>query len=91
MGGKTGTSQVRSISSKEREEGIIKNKDLPWNKRDHGLFVGFGPINNPKYAISVVIEHGGSGSSSAAPIASKVLKYMFSKKLNINRKKLLNV
>ena len=91
MGGKTGTSQVRAISAKEREEGIIKNKDLPWNKRDHGLFIGFGPLKNPKYAISVIIEHGGSGSSSAAPIASKVLKFLFSQKLGLKRKKIINV
>ena len=91
MAGKTGTSQVRSISTREREIGIIKNKDLPWNKRDHGLFIGFGPIHKPRYAISVVVEHGGSGSSSAAPVASRVMKYLFTKKLNIVRKKLTNV
>jgi penicillin-binding protein 2 len=89
--GKTGTSQVRRISEKEREEGIIKNKDLPWNKRDHGLFIGFGPLKNPKYAVSVIIEHGGSGSSSAAPIASKVLEFLFAQKLGLKRKKLINV
>ena len=91
MGGKTGTSQVRAISAKEREEGIIKNKDMPWNKRDHGLFIGFGPLKNPRYAISVIIEHGGSGSASAAPIASKILEFMFLKKLNLKRKILNNV
>ena len=91
MGGKTGTSQVRAISAKEREEGIIKNKDLPWNRRDHGLFIGFGPLKNPRYAISVIVEHGGSGSASAAPIASKVLEFMFLKKLNLKRKMLNNV
>ena len=86
MAGKTGTSQVRVISEKEREEGIIKNKDLPWNKRDHGLYVGFGPVDNPKYAVSVVIEHGGSGSRAAAPIASNIFKFLFRKKMNIERK-----
>ena len=86
MAGKTGTSQVRVISEKEREEGIIKNKDLPWNKRDHGLYVGFGPVDNPRYAVSVVIEHGGSGSRAAAPIASSVFKFLFRKKMNIERK-----
>jgi len=65
MGGKTGTSQVRVISKKEREEGIIKNKDLPWEERDHGLFIGYGPIDNPLYALSIIIEHGGSGSGAA--------------------------
>ena len=71
--GKTGTSQIRTITQKEREL-KIKNEDLPYEKRDHSLFVGFAPYKNPRYAISVVIEHGGSGSSTAAPIAKKVLK-----------------
>ena len=73
MAGKTGTSQVRVISSQEREEGLKKNNELPWDKRDHGLFIGYGPINNPQYAVSVIIEHGGSGSGAAAPVASKIL------------------
>ena len=54
---------------KEREEGIIKNEDLPRNQRDHALFVGYYPHIEPKYGFSVVVEHGGSGSKSAAPIA----------------------
>ena len=69
MCGKTATSQVRRISMKEREEGIIKNEDLPRNQRDHALFVGYYPHLKPKYGFSVVVEHGGSGSKSAAPIA----------------------
>ncbi len=52
----------------------LKNKDLPYEKRDHALFTGFAPYKKPRYAISVVIEHGGSGSSGAAPIAKKVIK-----------------
>ncbi len=91
MAGKTGTSQVRAITEKEREDGIIKNQDLPWNKRDHGLYVGFGPVDRPKYAVSVIIEHGGSGSKSAAPIASKVFKFLFRKKMNMQRKMITNV
>ncbi len=91
MAGKTGTSQVRVISEKEREEGIIKNKDLPWNKRDHGLYVGYGPIDNPKYAVSVIIEHGGSGSRAAAPMASKIFKFLFRKKMDIKRSSIVNV
>ena len=91
MGGKTGTSQVRVISSKEREDGIIKNKDLPWEMRDHGLFIGYGPIEKPTYSISVIVEHGGSGSGSAAPIASKIMKYIFKSKVNLKRKNLINV
>ncbi len=69
MCGKTATSQVRRISMKEREEGIIKNENLPREQRDHALFVGYYPHINPKYGFSIVVEHGGSGSKSAAPIA----------------------
>jgi penicillin-binding protein 2 len=83
--GKTGTSQVRRISDKEREEGIIKNKDLEWSQRDHGIFIGYGPINDPKFSISVLIEHGGSGSGAAAPIAKNVMNFIFKNKLNIER------
>ena len=72
--GKTGTVQVRTISEKERNLGIIQNKDLPIEKRDHALFIGFAPYKNPKVAVSVVIEHGGSGSKVAAPIAQKIFK-----------------
>lgn len=74
MAGKTGTSQVRRITMSEREKGILKNEELPLEKRDHALFVGYAPYNNPKYAVSVVIEHGGSGSKSAAPVARDILK-----------------
>jgi penicillin-binding protein 2 len=73
MGGKTGTVQVRRISKAERESGVVKNKDLPWKYRDHALFVGFAPIHDPRYAVSVVVEHGGGGSSVAAPIARDIL------------------
>ena len=71
--GKTGTSQIRTITKEEREL-KLKNKDLPYEKRDHALFVAFAPYKNPRYAISVLIEHGGTGSAGAAPIAKKVIK-----------------
>ena len=71
--GKTGTVQVRRISKTERETGVRKNQDLPWKERDHALFVGYAPIENPRYAISVVVEHGGGGSKAAAPIARDIL------------------
>lgn len=74
--GKTGTSQVRRISQRQRELDI-KNKDLPWKFRDHSLFTGYGPVSNPEYAISVIIDHGGSGSSKAAPVAKKVMQKVF--------------
>ena len=73
MGGKTGTSQVRSISKKERETGIRTNEQLPWELRNHGLFIGFAPIGNPKYFVSVITEHSG-GSGPAARTAAGVMK-----------------
>jgi penicillin-binding protein 2 len=74
MAGKTGTSQVRSISTAERLSGVLKNSKRPWEKRDHALFVAYAPIHDPRYAIAVVVEHGGSGSSVAAPIARDILR-----------------
>ncbi|NHB77763.1 penicillin-binding protein 2 [Rhodobacter calidifons] len=73
MAGKTGTSQVRNISKAEREAGVISNDQLPWHRRDHALFVGYAPYDNPRYAVSVVVEHGGGGSTAAAPIARDVI------------------
>lgn len=72
MGGKTGTAQVKRISRKERMMGI-KNEDLEWKYRHHALFVGYAPLNKPKYVCSVVVEHGGGGSAVAAPIAKDIL------------------
>ena len=74
MGGKTGTTQVRRISMEERKSGIIKDEDLPWRLRNHALFIGYAPQDNPHYAVAVVVEHGSSGSGVAAPIASKILQ-----------------
>jgi penicillin-binding protein 2 len=73
MAGKSGTSQVRNISAAERETGVVGNNDLPWEQRDHALFVAFAPVEAPRYAVSVVVEHGGGGSSVAAPIARDAL------------------
>jgi penicillin-binding protein 2 len=73
MAGKTGTSQVRNIAASEREAGVVANDDLPWKMRDHALFVGYAPFAAPRYAVSVVVEHGGGGSLAAAPIARDVL------------------
>ncbi len=73
MAGKTGTSQVRNITAAERAAGVIRNEDLPWERRDHALFVCFAPYDNPRYAVSVVVEHGGGGSTAAAPIARDVM------------------
>lgn len=74
MAGKTASTQVRRISLKEREEGVKKQEDLPWQYRDHALFVAFAPTDKPRYAVAVVVEHGGGGSRAAAPIASKMLR-----------------
>jgi penicillin-binding protein 2 len=71
--GKTGTSQVTGISRSEREDGVSKNEDKEWKYRDHALFVGYAPFNKPKYAVSVVVDHGGSGSATAAPIARDLI------------------
>ena len=73
MAGKTGTSQVRRITLAERRRGVIKNEDLPWERRDHALFVAFAPVRAPRYACAVVVEHGGGGSLVAAPIARDIL------------------
>lgn len=73
MAGKTGTSQVRNISAAERARGVFRNRDLPWERRDHALFVGFAPYESPRYAVAVVVEHGGGGSKAAAPIAKDIL------------------
>ena len=71
--GKTGTSQIRTITAEERKLNL-KQKDLPYERRDHALFIAFAPYKNPRYAISIVIEHGGTGSSAAAPLAKKLIK-----------------
>ncbi len=71
--GKTGTAQVKKISARHREL-ELKAKDVPYEERDHALYIAFGPYENPRYALSVVIEHGGTGSSVAAPMAKKLFK-----------------
>ena len=71
--GKTGTSQVKRITERDRELDL-KTIEIPYNERDHALYVAFGPYKNPRYALSIVVEHGGSGSSTAAPMAKKLFK-----------------
>ncbi len=71
--GKTGSSQIKKFTEAQREA-EVKQEQLDYKDRDHALFVAFAPVSDPKYAISVVVEHGGTGSSSAAPIAKKVIK-----------------
>jgi penicillin-binding protein 2 len=71
--GKTGTAQVKRITEEEREL-ELKTSEIPYEQRDHALYVAFGPYENPRYAMSIIIEHGGSGSSTAAPLAKKLFK-----------------
>lgn len=73
LAGKSGTSQVRSITTAERARGVFRNEDLPWERRDHALFVAYAPFDAPRYAAAVIVEHGGGGSTAAAPIARDVL------------------
>ena len=76
MGGKTGTSQVRSISRTERLKGVLTNEQLKWNMRNHGLFVGYAPVNAPKYAVCVITEHSGSSGSAARTAAATMKKLL---------------
>jgi len=73
--GKTGTAQVKRITEAEREL-ELKTEQIPYKERDHAWFVAFGPYKNPRYAVSILVEHGGSGSSTAAPIAKKLFKFI---------------
>lgn len=74
--GKTGTAQVRRITRAERRRGVLRNEDLPWKYRDHALFVAYAPADKPRYAVSVIIEHGIAGGRYAAPIARDVLTFL---------------
>ncbi len=71
--GKTGTAQVKKITEQARELDLHISQ-IPYEERDHALYIAFGPYNNPSYAVSIIVEHGGSGSSAAAPIAKKLFK-----------------
>ncbi len=74
MAGKTGTGQVRGISASERASGVLHNRVLPWKLRDHSIFVGFAPYDQPRFATGVIVEHGGSGAKRAADISRALLK-----------------
>ncbi len=77
IGGKTGTSQVVRIKEEDREDDLYKTKEIEDRFKDHSVFVGYAPIENPKYIVSVIIENGGSGSAVAAPIAHKILNFAY--------------
>ena len=89
--GKTGTSQVKRITEKDRELDL-KTFEIPYDERDHALYIAFGPYKNPRYALSIVIEHGGSGSSAAAPIAKKLFKLIIDRhELRVKKNKQNNL
>ena len=71
MAGKTGTAQVKGL----RPEEAYDESKIPVHERDHALFIGFAPVKDPQIAISVIVEHGGSGSKAAAPLAAQLAKY----------------
>ena len=71
--GKTGSSQIKKFTEAQRKA-EVKQTDITYKERDHAWFVAFAPVEDPKYAISVLVEHGGSGSKAAAPVAKKVIK-----------------
>lgn len=74
IAGKTGTAQVRRITLEERNTtGVLDNKELPWAARDHALFVGYAPAEDPEFAVSILVQHGGGGASTAAPLARALL------------------
>jgi penicillin-binding protein 2 len=74
MAGKTGTAQVRRITKEERASGVLKDTALPWNLRDHGLFIAFAPVAAPRYALSCIVEHGALGHPQVQ-MAHDILKF----------------
>lgn len=73
MAGKTGSAQVRRVSRAMRESGHFNSANLPWEYRPHALFICFAPYDDPRYAVSVVIEHGNAGAEVAAPLARDIM------------------
>ena len=91
--GKTGTAQVKKITEQERELDL-KTSEIPYEQRDHALYVAYGPVKSPRYAISIIIEHGGSGGSVAAPIAKKLFKLVIDRhkdREDAQKQKYLNI
>ena len=72
LAGKTGSTQVRRVSREAREHGF-KSENLPWEFRPHALFVCYAPYDAPRYAVSVVVEHGNAGAAAAAPLARDIM------------------
>ena len=88
IGGKTGTAQVRRITMAERAKGVIRNEDLPWDKRDNSLFISYGPVAAPRFSCAVIVEHGGFGAEAAAPIAREVMLEAMHKYIPLSERKL---
>jgi penicillin-binding protein 2 len=91
--GKTGTAQVKKITERDRELDL-KTFEIPYEERDHALYVAFGPYKNPRYALSVIVEHGGNGSTTAAPMAKKLFKLIIDQhklRESINNKKYMDI
>jgi len=91
--GKTGTAQVKKITERERELDL-KTSEIPYEQRDHALYIAYGPYINPRYALSIVVEHGGNGSTTAAPMAKRLFKLIIDRhemRLSINQKKYLEI
>lgn len=83
MAGKTGTAQVKRITESERDRKMSQS-ELPWHLRHHALFCGYAPIDNPRYAVALIVEHGMGGSATAAPISRDIL--LQTQKLDPSRK-----
>lgn len=77
VAGKTGSAQVKRITTADRRAGRTSSDRMPWKFRDHALFVAFAPVDAPRYAVSVIVEHGSHGGKAAAPIARDVLTFLF--------------
>ena len=91
--GKTGTSQVKKITEIQRELDLDISQ-IPYEERDHALYVAFGPYKNPRYALSVIVEHGGNGSTTAAPMATKLFKLIIDRhkmRESLSNKKYLEI
>ena len=91
--GKTGTAQVKKITEKDRELDL-KTFEIPYEERDHALYVAYGPYKNPRYALSILVEHGGNGSTTAAPMAKKLFKLIIDRhslRSSINNKSYLEI
>ena len=91
--GKTGTAQVKKITERDRELDL-KTFEIPYEERDHALYIAFGPYKDPRYALSILVEHGGNGSTTAAPMAKKLFKLIIDRhslRDSINDKKYMDI